>query len=372
MDMISPTATHVAISGQTAIHARPTMDILDILAGACDDGGGATCSASCAEAKDDEAPLPQVAQCSTPAPRRPSVGETLAAAERRSAQLAQARLHKRIKQLRCQNERLGRDARAAKSAWNSTQLHVGDEAAGTRDTAVHKNQFSLSGMLRLAFDDSLDARCPSKAYVDVRGAVVHCSLQQQSDCIRKALDTDCPWLFIERSWDDTPCHMAFGQLSEAVAPSARFVLPLNEREKIGKGLASFKDCLKFGIPLAQHGVVDVFAQTCVVEAGPGLLFEAVVPARVLLGKTAGHVHRAVQTALDGQFNSVALAKLAKNLILLIDNADSAASNRKAMFFWPNIQNLTSCASLTDVASTNCSGASQSSWSRAGSLIASLP
>lgn len=88
--------------------------------------------------------------------------------------------------------------------------------------------------------------------------------------------------------------------------------------------------MSLGAPIAQHGVVDMFIETVTIEVSPTEHIEVLVPARVLLGKKAGYVVRALEIAIDA-LSLRALQKLDR-VILLVDNADSASSNRKAMHY----------------------------------------
>eukprot|EP00975_Prorocentrum_lima_P067156 12913283-Prorocentrum_lima.AAC.1 len=47
------------------------------------------------------------------------------------------------------------------------------------------------------------------------------------------------------------------------------------------------------------------------------------------GKRVGHITQALESAAGGLFSQESLEKLSKRLILIVDNVDSASSNRKA-------------------------------------------
>ena len=96
--------------------------------------------------------------------------------------------------------------------------------------------------------------------------------------------------------------------------------------------AEYRDLVKFGIPPAQHGIVDMFAMHMMVEHAPGGKFEVVVPPRILLGKSAGFIYRALESALDWAWSLAALDSMDVEVILLLDNADSASQMRKAMLW----------------------------------------
>jgi hypothetical protein len=69
-----------------------------------------------------------------------------------------------------------------------------------------------------------------------------------------------------------------------------------------------------------------------IDLGRGEKYDVRCPPRIMLGKKAGNLYRALQTSLGGQFSNEALLQFGKQLVLLIDNGDSASSNRKAMLY----------------------------------------
>ena len=234
-------------------------------------------------------------------------------------------------------------------SWGSTQLHHGDTAAAASGTtAKHNMQFSVEGILRTAFDFGLDKRKPTKHMVDIRAAVASCALERQRQ-IADEIIANAGFLFIERSFDDTPLDCPFGLLSEYLTPVARYVVPYQYRDLLGKSYASYSEVLSVGIPpRMRHGVVDIFQESITVDAGAGKHFHLLAPPRVLLGKKAGHIFRALQSTLDSYLSVEALAALGKTVIILVLNGDSASSNRKAMLYFAR-----SASSSTLVFSSRC-------------------
>ena len=141
-------------------------------------------------------------------------------------------------------------------------------------------------------------------------------------------------LFLERDFDDAPTHLKFGHLCEELQPHVRYVVPHRWRGLLGgQSLATYNQLMKVGVNPAQHGVMDIFSQHLTIEYAAGEHIAVLIPPCVLLGKTAGHIYNALHQALGTEFDVEKLRTLSETtLILLIDNADSAASNRKAMLF----------------------------------------
>lgn len=166
-----------------------------------------------------------------------------------------------------------------------------------------------------------------------------CFLESQAQKLKDAIsnaqtsvDSDDGYLFIERSFDDTPIDIPFGLLHEYLAPAARYVVPYKYREKLGKAYASYQDVLDVGIPpRMRHGVVDVFQETVTIDVGQGVHVNLLVPPRVMLGKSAGYLVQALQTTLKSRLSTEALRPL-KSIVIMVLNGDSASQNRKAMFF----------------------------------------
>ena len=95
---------------------------------------------------------------------------------------------------------------------------------------------------------------------------MHCALQLQANQVAKRLQSSSSrCILIERSFDDTPAHVNFGALAEIIAPFGRYVVPDRWRSSVGKAFAEYKDMLNFGIPISQHGIVDLVAQHMLVE-----------------------------------------------------------------------------------------------------------
>ena len=103
------------------------------------------------------------------------------------------------------------------------------------------------------------------------------------------------------------------------------------------------------------------AQFMSVEWSPGEHAEVVIPARIMLGKSAGHIFRALQTADKSAWSLEALAALDCEVILIVDNGDSASPNRKAMLFPGRLQQVTSCVWHLDACLTSSSVDSSQSW-----------
>jgi len=113
-------------------------------------------------------------------------------------------------------------------AWNSTQLRHGDTSAvaaiAPGSTVKHNLQFSVEGVLRKAFDFGYDKRKPTRKLIDMRAAVSSCALELQKQKADEII-AKASFLFIERSFDDTPLDCPFGLLSEFLTPVARYVVP---------------------------------------------------------------------------------------------------------------------------------------------------
>ena len=143
-------------------------------------------------------------------------------------------------------------------AWNSTQLSVGN-FAGVDTKVKHKSQFDLHGAMALAFSNSLDKRLASTHYMAARSLVHHCAICEQKAVIKaQIVSSSAGYLFLERSYDDTPVPVAFGQLAEKIAPFAKFIVPAQKRESVGKALVNYQESTHFGVPVSQHGILDIF------------------------------------------------------------------------------------------------------------------
>ena len=78
--------------------------------------------------------------------------------------------------------------------------------------------------------------------VSVRAAVFDCAIREQHDEVAAVLSRSAgvPWMFLERSFDDTPLHLSFGALTEELRPVARYVVPRGQRRLVGgRALASY-------------------------------------------------------------------------------------------------------------------------------------
>lgn len=126
------------------------------------------------------------------------------------------------------------------------------------------------------------------------------------------------------------CHLSFGELSEAIAPFARFFVPGQFRQRLGKSLASWQQYVEAGLQPTSHGILDLFCMsvTCVPGVGDG--FRLLLPVRVLAGKTAGYIGAAVCSAAGGLLSLSSIEQLAKSrkLVILYDVTDAASTNRK--------------------------------------------
>ena len=154
-------------------------------------------------------------------------------------------------------------------AWNSTQLSVGN-FAGVDTQVKHKSQFDLHGAMALAFSNSLDKRLASTHYMAARSLVHHCAICEQKAVIKaQIVSSSAGYLFLERSCDDTPVPVAFGQLAEKIAPFAKFIVPAQKRESVGKALVNYQESTHFGVPVSQHGILDIFQMRLCLDFGPG-------------------------------------------------------------------------------------------------------
>ena len=312
-------------------------DIFDIIAPTARPASGGALAA--APPAPDDVPAPAVKSqkvTATEHVRRPTVSERLDLQGRRENILQRARLQKKILQLQKSVRTQDADGLQCAQAWGSTQLHLGDEALRTaQDRQVkHKLQFSAHGALKLAYSDSIDSKGASKSHVPIRAAVTACILQQQNEIIEQqvAKDSGSGYLFIERSFDDTPAHLSFGQLAEVIAPIAKYAVPSRFKELAGKSFAECKEVMVLGVPAAQHGVLDLFVEQITVEYGPGRKTHIMIPPRIMLGKKAGYVYNALQTTAGGAWSLEKLSAMTDKFILMVHNGDSASSNRKAMLY----------------------------------------
>ena len=171
----------------------------------------------------------------------------------------------------------------------------------------------------------------------VRAAVSSCFAEKQDEIVKHRLSNDCSdYLFAERSFDDTPAHLSFGMLSEFIAPIAKYVVPAKYRDMVGKSFADYKQIMALGIPAAQHGILDIFAERLVVEYGCGSVVEVMLPPRVMMGKKAGHIYRALQTSAGGSWSIEEFNAMSGNIIILVYNGDSASSNRKSLLYFGKV------------------------------------
>jgi len=74
------------------------------------------------------------------------------------------------------------------------------------------------------------------------------------------------------------------------------------------------------------------AQSMTVAQGDGRCFSLALPARIMSGKCANSVLESLETILNGSWALEQIKASGKQLILLVDVADSATANRKAMNF----------------------------------------
>ena len=269
--------------------------------------------------------------------KKPTAAQRLQLAGDRRHNLKHARAVRRSKFLDKKIGKLEKRSASCAAAWNSTQLKHGDRALLAEDgtCATHPEQFASHNAIKLGYTDSLDARLPSKQYLQVRALLVHCSLKLQHDihlsAVKNVLSEPAGFLFIERSFDTTPVHLSFGHLAEQLRPHARYIVPRRWRDHLGQVLATYEDLIRFGVKPSQHGVLDVMVQHMVIEHGGGRV-EVLMPARVMFGPQAGHTYVALQSALGYAWSTEALSALHKVIVILADNGDSASSNRKAMLF----------------------------------------
>ena len=65
-------------------------------------------------------------------------------------------------------------------------------------------------------------------------------------------------------------HVGFGHLAELIAPTARYVVPGEVAAMLGRPLCSCQECMLYGVPRAQHGVVGVLAQAMSCQRDEGV------------------------------------------------------------------------------------------------------
>ena len=238
---------------------------------------------------------------------------------------------KKLKSMSSRSEALASGASVVGKSWDSTQLRLGDHAAisaGDDKMRARAIQWDPHGTMKLAFSRTQSSLQPTHRHVDARGAVVHAALQSQKDALDKALaHGPC---YIERSFDDTPVHVDFGNLSEDLCPFVRFFVPHRHVGAVGKTMVEYKEATLFGVPRHQHGIIDIMAQSVAVQCHGHRASELALPPRVMQGKTAAHVFQCMETMCDGKVGLDGILSLAPGLLLLVDVADSASSNRKAM------------------------------------------
>eukprot|EP00959_Pyramimonas_sp_CCMP1952_P198214 4145986-Pyramimonas_sp.AAC.1 len=152
-----------------------------------------------------------------------------------------ARLAKVLK--RCEEEKhkvvVERDAYGA--SWNTTQLNMGNHCAtlsASADLPVkHRSQYDLHSMLRTCFSFK-DGESHTKRIVDIRAVACHYAASAQRESAESALaSSQTKFVFVERSYDDTPIHLTFGHLAEQLRPYVKYIVPGSHRRLIGKTLA---------------------------------------------------------------------------------------------------------------------------------------
>lgn len=268
--------------------------------------------------------------------RRPGHGLSGPAVRERVKRMAVAR------KLKAQARRLvvaSKDMTTCAAAWDSTQLRFGDHAAVSPSAPsaakrVRDNQWSVHGSLKLAFSRVQASLQATKRSIDARAAAVHVALAAQRDKMKEYMQTggSSSALFLQRCYDDTPAHVDFGSLAEAIAPFAKFVLPFNLAHRLGKSLISWAEGLALGLPRSQHGVLDITAQTLELQVGGRPWVELMLLPRVMLGKTANHIFQSLESMADGLVSLDKLKQAPHGRVLCVDVADSAAPNRKQMHF----------------------------------------
>ena len=210
----------------------------------------------------------------------------------------------------------------------------GDKKSGNSAPQQRVTGFTVSGVFKLAFsEESSKRRRASCKYIDARACVSDAALAAEQAIVAKRLAAKPPWLYIERCFDETPVHLAFGDLTEVIAPAAMYYVPAGaHRDLLGKPLCSFKESTTYGIKRGRHGIVDVMEMTVAVCFGQGQGMQLTSPPRIMAGKSANHVLAALDTVLGSQWSVEQLRSLASEvpLVLLTDVADSAAANRKAL------------------------------------------
>eukprot|EP00959_Pyramimonas_sp_CCMP1952_P273350 5713406-Pyramimonas_sp.AAC.1 len=180
----------------------------------------------------------------------------------------------------------------------------------------------------MAFSDQAVKHQQSTRQLDARGLVADAALSISNREMHAALAADpARWLVVQRSYDETPMKFMLGALAEELAPHARYIVPAHLRPVVGSPLMDWNALLQFGVTPGQKAIVDIFAFAMDIVSGDVRL-AAESPCRVLKGKKAGHVHRAVTSAFDGKWDELLEAFPDKELVLLVDVSDSASSNRK--------------------------------------------
>eukprot|EP00959_Pyramimonas_sp_CCMP1952_P371885 7787567-Pyramimonas_sp.AAC.1 len=106
----------------------------------------------------------------------------------------------------------------------------------------------------------------SKRVLDVRSCVFHSACEAQRRQARELMSKG-DFLFVERSFDDTPAHLSFGNMSEMLRPHVRYIVPRAHRGLVGKAMASHSELCRFNLPRVQHGSMDIMSQNLIVQNG---------------------------------------------------------------------------------------------------------
>ena len=114
-------------------------------------------------------------------------------------------------------------------------------------------------MIKMAFSTAVGVLQASHRAVGARAVVMHAALALQERAAATAVaESKARWLLLQREFNETPVHVGFGHLAELIAPTARYAVPGEVAAMLGRPLCSYQECMLYGVPRTQHGVVDVW------------------------------------------------------------------------------------------------------------------
>jgi len=312
------------------------MDLLSVIAAAAD---GAAAGQEGAEEE-----VPRAARINRKSLRQLDMAPRLRIDRRRMIPVAvreermkKCRFAKRLKNVAHELTAAKGALQPTRAAWNSTQLRFRDHAASSRKDKVKKlqlKQWTVHGTMKLAFTLVQPSLLSTCRYLDARGCVAYAHLHLQAATIRRSRDEHSrhDWMFMQRCFDETPAHLSFGLFAPELAPVARYKIPAKHRAQFdGQATASLKDLEAVGAQVGRHGVVD-FVESATTVLACGEAFDILIPTRVLKGKKSQYTFQALDHSIGGHLSMADLIELVSSmsLILLVDTADAAGSNRKAM------------------------------------------